>query len=64
MQKIVDELVEEFSGNIDGDEMIYNGILNAKVCKFCTIYTVLFVIFLIINTSTSSVFIYFHWYLK
>ena len=64
MQKIVDELVEEFSGNIDGDEMIYNGILNVKVCKFCTIYTILFVIFLIINTGISSVFIYFHWYLK
>ena len=30
----------------------------------CTIYIVLFVIFLIISISISSSFVYFHWYLK
>ena len=46
--------------------MIYNGTLNyhKKVCGFCTVYILLFVIFLVISTIISSVFIYFHWYLK
>ena len=44
--------------------MIYDGTINdfKKVCNSCTIYIVLFLIFLII--SISNVFIYFHWYLK
>ena len=67
--KIVDKLVEECSENIDGNEMLCNGTLNAiplntKACTSCTIYIVLFVIFLIISISVSSVFIYFHLYLK
>ena len=51
--------------------MIYNDTLNAillndyrNVCNFCTVHIVLFVIFFIISISISSVFIYFHWYLK
>ena len=49
--------------------MIYNKTvnvipLNAKLCNSCTIYIALFVIFLIISISISSVFIYFHWYLR
>ena len=65
-KKIVDELVEKCSKNIDGNEMIYNGTVNdyEDVCNSCEIYIVLFVIFLIISTSSSSVFIYFRWYLK
>ena len=60
--KIVDKLVEECSENIDGNEMLYNDILNAiplnaKVCNSCTIYIVLFVIFFVIRISISSVFI-------
>ena len=35
-----------------------------KVSNSCTKYIVLLVIFFIISTSISSVFIYFHWYLK
>ena len=67
--KIVDRLVEDGRENIDGDEMIYNETLNAiplnaKSCNSRTIYIVLFVIFLIIGISISSVFIHFHWYLK
>ena len=38
--------------------------LDAKACNSSTIYIVLFAIFLIISVSVSSVFIYFHWYLK
>ena len=34
------------------------------MCGSCKIYTVLLVIFLIINISISSVFTYFYWYLK
>ena len=46
--------------------MIHNGTVNdyGKVCSSCTIYVVLFAISLIITISSSSVFIYFHWYLK
>ena len=44
--------------------MIYNKTVNVKVYNSCTIYIVLFVIFLIISISISSVFIYFHSYLK
>ena len=51
-KKIVNTLVEEWSENIDGKEMIYNETFNdyGKVCNSCTIYIALFVItFLIIN---------------
>ena len=55
--KIVDKLVEECSENIDENEMIYNETLNAillnasiplntKAWNSCTMYIVLFVIFL------------------
>ena len=35
-----------------------------KVCDSCTIYMVIFAIFFITSICISSVFIYFHWYLK
>ena len=35
-----------------------------KVCNSCTIYIVLFGVFFITSICISSVFIYFHWYLK
>ena len=70
-KRIIDELVEECSENIDGNEMLYNQTLNAiplhvykKVCNSCTVYVVLFVIFLITSIWICSIFIYFHWYLK
>ena len=44
--------------------MIYIETLNENVCNSCTIYTVLFAIFLITSLSISSLFIYFHWYAK
>ena len=63
--KIFDKLVEECSRNIDATEMLYNETLNAislktKACNFCTIYIVLFAIFLIITINVGSAFIYFH----
>ena len=35
-----------------------------NICNSCTIYIVSFVIAFLIIISTSSAFIYFHWYLK
>ena len=35
MQEVTDKLVEEFSEDIDENEMAYNFILNKKVCKSC-----------------------------
>ena len=65
-KKLVDKLVGEYSENNDGNEIIYNYTLNdyENVCNTCTIYIVLFVIFLIISIKISRVFIYFNWYLK
>ena len=59
-KKKVDELVEECS------EMIYNVTLNdyKNVSRSCTIYTVLFVIVLLVIIGISNGFIYFYWYLK
>ena len=48
--------------------MIYNETLNNSSryykCNSCTRYIVLFVMFLVISTVTSAVFIYFYWYSK
>ena len=43
-------------------KMIYNDY--EKVCNSSTIYIVLFAKFSLISRRISSVFIYFHWYLK
>ena len=63
-KKLIDKLAEEFSENIDENEMIYNATLNdyENGCGPCTIYTVLFVIAFLITIGISSAFIYFHWY--
>ena len=62
---LIDKLVEEYSENINGNEMT-NVALNehGNVCGSCTIYIILFVTFFKISISISSVFIYFYWYLK
>ena len=56
--------------------MIYNETLNAiplnviswndykKVCDYCTLYMVLFAVFLVTSTVISTFFIYFYWYSK
>ena len=70
--KLADKLVEECSENIDGNEALYNETLNTillnkiplngykKVCDSCTIYIVLFAVFLITRTAISTVFAYFY----
>ena len=70
-QRIAGSLVEECSRNIDENEMIYNETLTAiplndykKVCSSCTLYIVLFAVFLVTSTVISVVFIYFYWYSK
>ena len=65
-QRLIDKLVEECSNNIDENRKIYNSTLNdyRKIPNFCTVCIVLLVIFFIISISISSIFIYFHWYLK
>ena len=65
-KRLVDKLVEECSENIDGNKIIYNGTLNyyGKICKYCTVYIILLVIFFIVCINISIVFVYFHWYLK
>ena len=75
-KSLIDKLLEECCENIYGNEMLYNETLDAvsldaillndykKVCNSCTIYIVLFAIFSTTTICISSVFIYFHWYLK
>ena len=65
-KKLVDKLVEEYSENIDENEMIYNETLNdyENVCNSCTTYIVLFFIAVLIITEIGSAYCYFYWYLK
>ena len=66
-RKIVGELLE-CSENIDENEMFYNEALNVSLsdykCNSCTLYIVLFVVFLVTSIFIGSVFIYFYWYSK
>ena len=64
-KRMIDKLVEECSENIDGNEILYNKNLNAiplnvykKVCNSCTVYIVLFVIFLITSICICSVYLF------
>ena len=75
-KKLIDKLVEEYSENIDENEMLYNETVDVfslntiplntdkKMCHYCTICIVLFAVFFITSICIRSVFIYFHWYLK
>ena len=67
MQKrLIDQLVEECSENIDGNKMIYNGALNVyrKIFNSCTLYIVLFAIAFLMIIGISSAYFYFNWHLK
>ena len=59
-RKLIDKLVEECSENIDGNELIYNANLNdhGKVCKYCSIYIALLVMFFIISIGINCAFVY------
>ena len=61
-KKLINNLFEECSENIDGNEMIYDDYGN--VCNSCTIYIISFVIVFLIIITISGAFIYFYWYLK
>ena len=65
-KRLIGKLVEECSEKIDGNKMIYNDTSNdyKNLCNSCTVYIVLFVIFFRTSISISSIYIYFHWYLK
>ena len=61
-RKISGELAEECSKDIDENEMIYNETLNGitlnyykKECGSCTLYIVLFAVFLVTSTVISAV---------
>ena len=61
---LVDKLVEECTNVVDGDK-IYNETLNtipSDDCASCTLYVVLFAVFLTASVIIGSSFVYFHWY--
>ena len=61
--RLIDKLFEECCENIDEKELRSNEIDDyEKICSSCSVYIVWLGIFLIL--SISSVFMYFHWYLK
>ena len=65
-KRIIDKLVDECSKNIYENETLDVIPLNVykKLCNFCMVYIVLFVVFLITSIRICSAFIYFDWYLK
>ena len=68
-KSLIEKLIEKCCKNIYENETLDISPLDSiplnvykKVCSSCTLYIVLFVVFLI--TSICCVFIDFHWYLK
>ena len=63
-KSLVDKLVEECINVIDGYTM-HNETLtvaSSNCCSSCTIYIILFSLFLSISVVISGVFVYFYWY--
>ena len=61
---LIDKLVEECTDVIDSNK-IYNETLNtisSDDCASCTLYVVLFAVFLTTSVIVGSSFIYFYWY--
>ena len=61
---LIDKLVEECTSVIDGTK-IYNETLNtisSDDCASCTLYVVLFGVFVTTSVIIGGVFAYFHWY--
>ena len=61
---LVDKLVEECTNVIDGDTL-YNKTLtvtSSNDCASCTLYVVLFAVFLSMSVIISGAVIYFRWY--
>ena len=64
--RIVDKLVEECTNVIDVNK-ICNDTLNtipSDDCASCTLYVVLFAVFLTTSVMIGGVFVYFYWYKK
>ena len=59
-KKSVDKLVEQYTENIDGNQMIYNATLNShrKVCNCCTTSIVLLAIASLIIIGIRSAFFF------
>ena len=63
---LVDKLVEECTSVID-ENKVYNETLStfsSNEYASCTVYVVLFAVFLATSIITDGVFVYFHWYLR
>ena len=63
---IVAKLIEECTNVID-ENKIYNEILNKispDECSSCTLYVVLFAVFLTASVKIGSSFVYLHWHKK
>ena len=63
---LVDKLVEECT-SVTEENKIYNETLivtSSSECASCTIYFMLFVVFLATSIIISSVFVYFYWHKK
>ena len=61
---LVDKLVEECT-SVTEEIKIYNetlSVTSSNGCASCTVYVVLFVVFLLLCLITSGVFVYFYWY--
>ena len=65
---MVDNLTEECTENIDEKEIYPNEtishVCNSCSSSSCTMYIVLFAVFLTISIGIGTVFIYFHWSTK
>ena len=53
---LIDKLVEECIGNIDGNEMIMK-----RISSFCTVYILSFVIAFLMNIGIISSCFHFYW---
>ena len=63
---LIDKLVKECTRVIE-ENKVYNetlGVTSSDECSSCTLYVVLFVLFLATSLIISSVFVYFYWYKK
>ena len=64
-KRLIDKLVEKCGENIHEKELHSNEINDyEKVCSSFSVYIVFLVMFFILSISVSSIFVYFHWYLK
>ena len=63
---LIDKLVEECANVIDGNKIINETLntISSDACASCTLFVVLFAVFLTTSVITGSALIYFYWYKK